>query len=59
VDTTGAGDCFDAGFIMAWLAGRTVEDCLRWGNVVGGLSTLAPGGAGRVITPNDVVPYLA
>ena len=58
VDTTGAGDCFNAGFLKAWLEGRAVEECLRWGNAVGGLSTMAPGGAGRVITPEDLVPYL-
>ena len=58
VDTTGAGDCFDAGFLKAWLEGRAVGECLRWGNAVGGLSTMAPGGAGRVITPEDLVPYL-
>jgi sugar/nucleoside kinase (ribokinase family) len=58
VDTTGAGDCFNAGFIKAWLESRTVEECLRWGNAVGGLSTTAAGGAGRVITPEDVAPYL-
>lgn len=58
VDTTGAGDCFNAGFIKAWLDGRTIEECLRWGNAVGGLSTTAAGGATRVITPQDVAPYL-
>lgn len=58
VDTTGAGDCFNAGFIKAWLEGRSVEECLRWGNGIGGLSTTAAGGAGRVITPEDVAPYL-
>ncbi len=54
LDTTGAGDCFDAGFIRAWLDGRPLEQCLQWGNVVGGLSTLARGGTGRVITANEV-----
>jgi len=58
VDTTGAGDCYDAGFVKAWLDGRSVEECLRWGNAVGGLSTMASGGAGRVITPGDLSPYL-
>lgn len=58
VDTTGAGDCFNAGFLKAWLEGRDVEECLRWGNAVGGLSTMAPGGATRVITLDDLVPYL-
>lgn len=58
VDTTGAGDCFNAGFIKAWLDGQPVETCLRWGNAVGGLSTTMPGGAGRTITPEDIAPYL-
>ena len=54
VDTTGAGDCFSAGFIKAWLMGLPVRECLRWGNVVGGLSTLALGGTGRMITAEEV-----
>jgi sugar/nucleoside kinase (ribokinase family) len=44
VDTTGAGDSFDAGFIAAALAGRSFGDCLRWAAVAGSLSTRAPGG---------------
>jgi sugar/nucleoside kinase (ribokinase family) len=59
LDTTGAGDCFNAGFIKAWLDGRPLGECLRWGNVVGGLSTLAPGGAGQMITVADVQHALA
>ena len=57
-DTTGAGDCFNAGFLRAWLDGRSLEECLRWGNVVGGLSTLGMGGTGRVVRLEDVQPYL-
>ena len=58
IDTTGAGDCFNAGFIKAWFEGLPLDECLRWGNVVGGLSTLAHGGAGKAITPDEVRRWL-
>ncbi len=58
LDTTGAGDCFNAGFLKAWLDGKPVEECLRWGNIVGGLSTLARGATGKIITVREVREYL-
>jgi sugar/nucleoside kinase (ribokinase family) len=58
LDTTGAGDAFDAGFLAARLDGRPLAECLQWGNIVGGLSTLAPGGTGRVVPRAEVVAML-
>jgi hypothetical protein len=58
LDTTGAGDCFNAGFIRAWLDGRPMHECLRWGNIVGGLSTQGLGGTGRPVTLDDVRRHL-
>lgn len=43
LDTVGAGDAFDAGFIAARLRGFDVAGALRWGNAVAALSLTQPG----------------
>ncbi|MEO5919153.1 MAG: sugar kinase [Candidatus Limnocylindrales bacterium] len=52
LDTTGAGDSFNAGFLCAWLDGGSIEQALRLGAVCGALSTRALGGV-------DAQPTLA
>lgn len=47
VDTTGAGDSFDAGYLAAIAHGETDEQLrLRWATTAGSLSTTAAGGTG-------------
>ncbi len=44
VDTIGAGDSFDAGFLAAYLRGEEPEICAGFGNRTAALSTLRQGG---------------
>lgn len=44
VDSVGAGDSFDAGFIRQFLAGAKLEDCLAFANLAGAYSTTKEGG---------------
>lgn len=46
VDTVGAGDCFDAGFIAGLVHDLDLDACLRLGTLCGALSTLHHGGRG-------------
>jgi sugar/nucleoside kinase (ribokinase family) len=58
VDSTGAGDSFDAGFLAAWLDGAPVERALALANVCGALSTRAIGGTSTQATMEEAVALL-
>ena len=44
VDSVGAGDTFDAGFLHQWVRKADLETCLAYGNLTGGLSVTRSGG---------------
>lgn len=59
VDTTGAGDSFDAGFLSAWVEDRSPAACLERAVVCGSLSTRAAGGTTAQATRAEVDEVLA
>ncbi len=54
IDTTGAGDCFNAGFLHFWLRGESPLTCLRAGNFCGGASIEQAGGVQGFPSPERV-----
>lgn len=44
IDTIGAGDSFNAGFLSMYVRGASVVEAARMGNITGALSTQASGG---------------
>jgi len=59
VDTTGAGDSFDAGFVYSFLYKKEdFETSLRFANALGALSCLYVGGAEEKITETDVLKFM-
>lgn len=58
VDTTGAGDAFDAGFLYAYVNNNPVEQCMRYGAVCGGLSTTGRGGIDALPVRTEVDAWL-
>jgi sugar/nucleoside kinase (ribokinase family) len=58
VDTVGAGDSFDAGFVYGALAGWSLEKSLQLGVACGSLSTRAAGGTAAQPTLEEAAGYL-
>jgi sugar/nucleoside kinase (ribokinase family) len=58
IETTGAGDAFDAGFLWAFLRGEPLARCLWAGNICGAYSTRAAGGTGSFPRRREVLALL-
>jgi sugar/nucleoside kinase (ribokinase family) len=54
VDTTGAGDSFNAGFIYGFLNGFGLEKCMKYGNACGSISVTRVGGASACASLDEV-----
>jgi sugar/nucleoside kinase (ribokinase family) len=58
VDTIGAGDAFDAGFLLGWFEGWPLDRALRFANVCGGLSCRAAGGTDAQSGRDEALAHL-
>ena len=59
VDTTGAGDSFDAGFLAGRLRGLPIQQCLAMAVAAGSLSTRAAGGTAAQPGEAELVAVLS
>jgi sugar/nucleoside kinase (ribokinase family) len=55
VDTIGAGDSFNAGFISRFIKGASPEDCQEFGNLIGAISTTEAGGTGAFNNLDEIM----
>lgn len=55
VDTTGAGDAFNGGFVMALAEGKDIFEAARYGNVTGALAVTKPGTAPAMPYRRDIL----
>jgi ribokinase/sulfofructose kinase len=58
VDTTGAGDTFNAAFLAATLQGKPLEERLQFANAAAAISVTALGARGWLPTTSDIETFL-
>lgn len=58
LDTTGAGDAFNAGFLRAWLHGAPLVQALQAGSFCGAMSTRGIGGSTTQATGPELDAYM-
>ena len=58
VDPTGAGDAFNAGFLLGYLNGWPLETCATWANACGALTVGRPGGSGAFAGRTEVEAFI-
>lgn len=54
IDTIGAGDSFNAGFVYSYVKGYSLAECQRLGNLTGAINTTAAGGIGAFTDKNEI-----
>ncbi|MFF2481325.1 carbohydrate kinase family protein [Paenibacillus sp. NPDC058071] len=59
IDTTGAGDCFNAGYLSGFLTEQDVQNSLILGNACGAKSVSAYGGSTGLIDGADLQQFIA
>lgn len=58
VDTTGVGDCFDAGFLYGYLNGFPISKCMVFGNACGALAATKMGGSRGMVGKAQIEEFL-
>lgn len=59
IDPTGAGDCFDAGFLTQWLAGESPATAARFANACGALAVTQQGPMAGAYPLAEVQAFIA
>lgn len=59
VDTTGAGDAFDAGFLAATIKGLSLEECLEWGIATASIKIQKKGARSGLPTIDELIKFLS